>query len=106
MGESVRRLTEGKFVNLKLSFEKKFSAKRDVKIFKGLDILFCMGNVSYPGMRGASDLVGKYYLFEILKIVSRDRYVSYFREDGSVQLRDSKTGRFVSPKKSLAKLVA
>ena len=47
---------------------------------------------------------GSYYICEGLSAVSKGRLKIYFRPDGNSQLRDSKTGRFVSTSKALESL--
>jgi len=60
-----------------------------------------MRDIGYPGMRGPEELVGEYYLNEGARIVSRGQARLHPTKNGHIQLRDSKTGRFVSRKKVL-----
>lgn len=47
---------------------------------------------------------GSYYICEGISTVSKGRLKIYFRPDGNSQLRDSKTGRFVSTNRALESL--
>ncbi len=59
---------------------------------------------NYPGMRGPEELVGEYYLNEGARIVSSRQVKLYIRDDGHTQLRDCKTGKFISAKSLLDRL--
>lgn len=60
-----------------------------------------MGNITYPGMRGPPELVGQYYALEGIRIITGEKFVLYFRNDGNIQLRDKPTGKFVSRESAL-----